>query len=897
MPTPPLDSQANVFACFARQADARPDALAVIDEQGSTTYGELAARADRVARHLLANGLAPEQPVGVLMSRRTELLAVLLGVWQAGGAYVPFDPRDPADRIRRMQASCGCTLVLGDADLVQALRAACDADGTEAPQTVVVATIPDASGNVAPLASPDGGARLAYLLFTSGSTGEPKAVEVEHRQVMALLQSAREMLQLTAHDRYLAASTIAFDASITELFLPLATGACVVLRDRAILLDPHGLAQAVRAHGVTVLQTGPSVWQVLLSEVPDFPHVRVAITHGEAVAPALAKRIALQGDDVWNLYGPTETTVWATAARLRPDDAPGLSTTSAPIGRPLPHVRALILDDQGNAAPYGTAGELCLGGPSVARGYRNNEVLTRERFITVGGERVYRSGDVAVRDADGVLHYFGRNDDQIKVRGVRVEPGEVEAAVLRDSRVAQVAATWFTNRHGGRSIVAAVVLRPRASCRAQDLHEGLTARLPSAMIPARFLFVPWLPMTSSGKVDRKAIRQEAETTTVDDANGVTQSTPAGTRQRALTNTERAMATIWERMLGVPAVAPDDHFFTIGGDSLAAVQMMVEVEGRFGLVLPVHLAFEAPTLETLARRVERAQEAVEDEATTGFVFELVPSVGGTPVFFSGVELSLARRGLWTLPCPLYAIALWAKGSGFVQQASLTSLAASHLESIRRLQPKGPYRLAGFSLGGLIAYEMAQQLRAAGEVVEMLFLLDPMAPYTVVLTGSGGRPTSTMPEQDHRASVHVRIGRHLRRVARGPGEKGVAAWVHKALLLDRMALLDWLHYLAVNHFLRHPNAASRALFPRDRWRAFWFAGRRLVRRYTATAYDGPVLAVFTKQDRRGEIWSALLRPDTERHALDVPHLALFEEPTLGQWLGWLAARLNAEPGHAR
>ena len=189
-------------------------------------------------------------------------------------------------------------------------------------------------------------------------------------------------------------------------------------------------------------------------------------------------------------------------------------------------------------------------------------------------------------------------------------------------------------------------------------------------------------------------------------------------------------------------------------------------------------------------------------------------------------------------------------------------------------------------------MAQQLRAAGEVVEMLFLLDSMAPYTVQMPGAGSKPTSTMPELDHRAPLQMRIARHLRRVLRGPGSTGVGQWMYEALMLDRAAIIDWMHYLATNHYLRYPNAASRLLFPRDRWRAFWFAGRRLVRRYTATPYDGPVLAVFTKQDRRGEIWSSLLGPEAVRHDVEFPHLALFDEPALSAWMGWLAERLGEE-----
>ena len=284
----------TVFACFARQAQADPLAVALIDERGHTTYGELAARADALARHLRASGCAPGQPVGVLMERRGELLAVLLAIWKAGAAYVPFDPKDPPDRVRRMAVSCGITLCVGDPELLQALGAEFEAAGVPAPRAIDPAVVearaigtttidaPVSHGSVngafvsgeaasgGPASAParaipalpppcDDGAQLAYLLFTSGSTGEPKAVEVEHRHVLALLASACELLRFGPRDRYLAASTIAFDASITELFLPLVTGASLVLRDRAILLEPRRLARDVREHGITVLQTGPSV--------------------------------------------------------------------------------------------------------------------------------------------------------------------------------------------------------------------------------------------------------------------------------------------------------------------------------------------------------------------------------------------------------------------------------------------------------------------------------------------------------------------------------------------------------------------------------------------------------------------------------------------------------------
>ena len=586
-----------------------------------------------------------------------------------------------------------------------------------------------------------------------------------------------------------------------------------------------------------------------------------------------------------------------------------MSGTSAPIGRPLAHVRALVVDEQGLPVADGTPGELYLGGPSVARGYRNNAALTADRFVVIGGERLYRSGDVVVRDAGGVLHYFGRNDDQIKVRGIRVEPGEIEAAILHDPRVTQAAATWYLTNSGTRAVVAAIVLRKGASCGARELHDQLAARLPPAMIPARFLFVPWLPMTTSGKVDRKAIRAAAEAS---DASGAPDApdapdAPGAPAGRPLTYTEVAVARIWQRMLGVEAVAHDDHFFSIGGDSLSAVQMMLEVETRFGLVLPVHLAFEAPTLEALAGRIDRAREPLDDEAGSGFVYPLVNQGTGAPLFFSGVELSLARRGVWAASCPLYAIANWAMGSGIVQAESLQALAAQHVAAIRRIQPHGPYRLAGFSMGGLIAFEMAQQLRASGQEVEFLFLLDPMPPNGVDVPdarvsasaqargpalSSGPAAASTPPESGGTDPLGRRIARHVRQFRAGPGDRKPREWAGQMLMLHRLSpVIEWLYYLAVNHYLRHPNAASRLLFPRDRWRAFRFAAQRMVRHYKARPYEGRVQVVFCRQDARGALWNSLIAPDAIWHSLDVPHLELFDEPALGRWMAWLSEHIEA------
>ena len=728
----PRSLDENLFSLFWDQAMAHPDRPAVAAPEGDTCYRALAARAGHIAEELLDRGLQPEQPVGVLMHRTAEMVAALLGILKAGGCYVPLDPDDPIERNRLVVAGSQCALLLGHSPLLRELDATLTAGVTGTrPQLIDVETIIDRpsrnpkedTASTRTRSTAPGGDRLAYILFTSGSTGVPKGVEVEHRSLINLLNAAQQLFGFTSDDRYMATSTIGFDISVAELFLPLITGGTVVLRDRRLLQDPHRLAEEVSRNKVTVFQTGPSVWSVLLREVPNFPRIRVAISTGEAIAPDLARRLSTVGRMVWNLYGPTEATVWATGHRL--DGAihsgePGISTVSAPIGHTLANVDAIVVDPEGREVANGEEGELYLGGLALARGYRNNAALTAERFVFFGAERrrYYRTGDVVRMDSDGTLHYFGRNDDQIKVRGVRIEPKEVESAIESLAGVEQAAATWFSTESGSRSIVAAVVAAPGNEPTIDALYSELARTLPTAMIPSRFVFVSALPLSPAGKVDRNAIRALANS-----------ALPAATSNKAepMTDTERKLLDIWERTLGISSVTKDDHFFTVGGDSLSAVTMLLDAESTFDVSLPIRLAFEAPTLDRLAARIDVLMAESEDTLNSEFIFPLVKQGEGTPFFFNWVDLKLARKGLWLINCPLFAVSRWAQGSGFIEADSVESLAKVHIEGIKAIQPEGPYRIGGYSFGGMIALEIAQQLRRDGDRVELLFLLDPTEPF--------------------------------------------------------------------------------------------------------------------------------------------------------------------------
>lgn len=883
LPSCPLD--ANVADLVFRQADATPSAVAVVDRVGPTTYAALAARAAAFDRLLRRHSVTPEQPVGVLMPRSVDLIAVMLAVMRAGAAYVPLDPDDPVERNRRIIVHSGCRLVLGDRASFDSLRNALAAtDPASALEFVDVSRIggSDMDGALPPAAP--GGRRLAYLLFTSGSTGAPKGVEIEHANVVNLLSAAREILAFTPADRYLAASTIGFDISVAEIFLPLVTGGSLLLRDRSIWLSPRTLADDIRKHGVTVLQMGPSVWSVVLNEIVPFPPVRVAISTGEPVPPPLARRIAAIGAQAWNLYGPTETTVWSTAHRLSTTAEDSAHAISAPIGRPIANTTVVILDEAGRPVGQGERGELYLGGAGVARGYRNQPMLTAERFVSLGpnGDRHYRTGDVVAWNARGDLEYFGRNDDQLKIRGVRIEPREVEAALLEHPAVAQTAATWFEGA-GSRSIVAGVVLRSGASLTGAALHAWLGTRLPTAMVPSRFVFLAALPLAPSGKVDRNAIR--AGVTALPANDDETEETPDG-----LNATERVIAGIWQRLLKVPAVGADDHFLAIGGDSLAAVKMITEVESIFKISLPVQTVFEAPTIRRLAARVERANELTPDSYESNYLFPLVEVPGSRPLFFSNVDLRLAIRDTWKAPCSLYSISHWAQGSGFIKAESVGELARQHLARIRKVQPQGPYRIAGFSFGGLVALEMARQLRQDGERVDFLLLLDPMLPYRKPSAPQGYAMEGQVTPLDE--TWGGRLVRHTRAMWRDPGKIAHYVWDRVRWHARASPLKQWLIFQLVHLHGYRPNPLSHLIVPKNRWPAFWYSARRMAVQYVAQRHEGPMLAVFPDRGSRYQAWQELLDPQAELRFIPADHHALFIEPALSQWLGPLEEMLRGE-----
>jgi amino acid adenylation domain-containing protein len=542
--------------------------------------GELAARSARVARVLAEAGAGPDTLVGLCVGRSADLLAGLFGVWRAGAAYVPLDPAFPVDRLRAMVADAGVRIVVTQT----ALRGLV-ADLTDA-RAVCVDDLP---GTVAEAPGIElRGEHLAYTIFTSGSTGRPKGVAVPHVAVANLLESFVDSLRLGPADRFVAVTTLSFDIAVLELALPLLCGARLVVASREEAADPAALRALLTASGATVMQATPATWRMLTSTggVPATVHTRLC--GGEALPRDLATDLMTGGARLWNVYGPTETTVWSAAGIVEPAPAP------VTVGPPIANTRVYTLDAGLRPVPVGVVGEVYLGGLGMARGYHGRAGLTAERFLpdpfTGGGARMYRTGDLARWRSDLTLEFLGRVDHQVKVRGFRIETGEIEAALLEHEAIrdAVVAATTVD---GDTRLVAYAVPEPPDAAAALWPHVQTHLRrwLPEYMVPAALVALPELPRTPNGKVDRRAL-PAPEWTAVAGTPFVPPTTPA----------ERVVAAIWADLLRVSApIGVHDDFFTLGGHSLSATQVVARIRAALGANVRLRTLFAGPTVAQLA----------------------------------------------------------------------------------------------------------------------------------------------------------------------------------------------------------------------------------------------------------------------------------------------------------
>ncbi|MFI6906541.1 amino acid adenylation domain-containing protein [Nonomuraea sp. NPDC050394] len=590
------------------RAARRPGAVAVRQWADVLTYGELATRAERLAVRLRAHGVGPETLVGVCLRRRPSMIVAILGVLRAGGAYVPLDPDGPPVRRGEILADAGITTVIVDDDTAAGFTGV----------RRVRADDGDGGGPCPPSGAGPGNA--AYVLYTSGSTGRPKGVVVEQHSVAAFADGFARHTGAGPDTRALGFAALTFDLSVLDIFVTLATGGALQLAGDADRADPARLQRFVAGHRVDWGWI-PVVLLTLL-EPAGLPEWRTVITGGEAPGPEQVERWTSTGKRFLNCYGPTEATVWATSFEAR-----GRWERSLPIGAPLPGYTAAVFDETAGAVPDGCTGELLLGGTGVARGYLGRPALTADRFVpdpAGHGARLYRTGDLARRDDEG-LHFLGRSDRQVKIRGQRVEIGEVET-VLRAHPSVEHAVVEAVDGPSGPRLVA--FCSPDAD--ASDLLAHCAERLPAAMVPAQLVRLAALPLTPSGKVNGLALRALAGNGRTPDGGPADGRTPGGTVAAAVPATplERALADLWTQVLGYRDAALEDDFFAMGGDSVAAMRLVAAVGSTLELAVAVEDVFAGRTLGGFAARA----------AAAGPRAERLPT-GGPPA------LSPAQRRLW------------------------------------------------------------------------------------------------------------------------------------------------------------------------------------------------------------------------------------------------------------
>ena len=713
-------TEKTVHALFEEQAARTPDAIAVEYERRRISYAELNRRASALATELRQRGVKRETAVGIYVERSIDMVVAVLGTLKAGGFYIPLDPAFPKDRLAYMVTDAQIPVLITQSRLTAELpehRAEVVHVDKIDPRT---SSMPeDASANQSTATD------LAYTLFTSGTTGRPKGVQISHRAVVNFLHSMQQKPGLRADDVLLAVTTLSFDIAGLELYLPLITGAKVVIASREETVDGARLAKLIKSGGITVMQATPATWRMMIEAGWEGNPKLKILCGGEAIDRGLADQLLSRCGELWNMYGPTETTIWSTTERLLPNQ-------SISIGRPIANTQIYILDTNGQPTPSGVTGELLIGGDGVARGYLGRPELTAEKFIPDPfnrntAHRLYRTGDLARFRADGRIEFLGRSDFQVKIRGFRIEIGEIETALALIAGVARAVVTVREDKPGEKRLVAYIVPKMPSSPRAPSangsdtpamldvtaLRNALRTTLPDYMLPAAFVFLESLPLTPNGKVDRKALPEPDKTANVE----IHYEAPRGP-------TEEKLAEIMASLLRLPKVGRADDFFALGGYSILAVSLFNEIERMFGKRIPIATLFRAPTVAALA--VELDAEHVSEKKWVSLV--PIQPVGKKPRFFcvhgAGGNILLYRdlvRSLGT-DYPFYGLQSQGLDKQTKPLTTVEEMAERYLEEIRALQPEGPYCLGGYCLGGTIAYEMAQQLHQEGHEVALLALFD-------------------------------------------------------------------------------------------------------------------------------------------------------------------------------
>jgi amino acid adenylation domain-containing protein len=702
---------------FAEQVNLRPDAEALVFGADRLTYTELDLRSNQVAQYLCGQGISHEDRVGIFMDRSADLIVSALGILKAGGAYVPIDPDYPAERLKFIAEDTSVRWVLTQHGVEKQLPTAAPLVYIDTADSPILKC---SSDPVTTVSTPESS---AVVIYTSGSTGQPKAARIPHRAVVRTVRNTN-YIDARPDDCIAQVASPSFDAAIMEMWLALLNGATLVGIKRETLLDPPRLIQVIQKEKLTVLILNTAHVHQLGREAPQcLKGVRKVLFGGEAAEPEPLRKLLQQvGPSVLvNGYGPAECCVITTFHEITsiPDDA-----KVVPIGRPVVNARVYLLDERQEPVALGVPGEIYIGGDGAALGYLNRPDLTAQRFVAdpfsgQAGALLYRTGDLARMRPDGEMEFIGRIDEQVKIRGHRIELAEVRQAICAHPAVKQAFLTVREDRPGDKRLVAYVTLHGQLASATESLRTHVKGKLPSHMLPSSFVILDSIPINTNGKVDKKSLPAPHDRPEISTAYKAPE-----------TKLECALTEIWRELLRIDRVGVNDNFFELGGHSLLAATLMLRIGDETGQNVPVSILFEAPTIAELARKLGCGVFS-ESSAVLVPLHKPDRDVGLTPFFYVdalGNSLfaihkmaSLLRRdrAIYALQYP-----------GFARQrpqtGSIETIEETYLSEIQKIQPNGPYYLGGYCIGGLIAYEIAQQLRAAGQKVELLVLIEAFVP---------------------------------------------------------------------------------------------------------------------------------------------------------------------------
>lgn len=748
----PRKEQGNrsIIECIDAYGKQTPDALAIEFHDRKLSYKQMMERSNQWAHYIRSLGIPVGSTIAVMVPRSEHLIIYLLGIWKAGCTYLPLDPEYPSQRIHMIFEDAKVALVITSANLKSKLpkvnqlievEKLVDEYGVFSPEVAIISS-DETTQSIAfyteeppqiKVSSND----LAYIIFTSGSTGRPKGVMIPHSALMNFIQSMITSPGVGPRDKFLATTTIAFDIAVLEIWVPLVAGAAVCVADEAQTRNGEELLRIINEHKITLLQGTPATWQMMLDSGWNSRIPLRCLSGGEALPKTLALEILNRGSELWNLYGPTETTVYSAIYQC---DKEAILTgpNIVSIGHPIDNTAIYILDDNLQTMPFGLVGELYIGGQGVASGYHGREDLTQERFIENPfelGHVIYRTGDLAYYNADGSLHYIGRADQQVKLRGYRIELSEIELHLSQYPGINN-GAVAIVGEDFDAQLVAFVQLADKNNkIQSGEIIDYLSMVLPDYMVPKYVLVIDELPKTPNGKLDRKALSTYERLTFEHESKEVLAPRD---------HVERELKTIWESVLIRNNISINDNFFQIGGHSLIAVRLLANIQTHFKVQLPLAVIFQRPTIQEMAQTIRLGKHQDYWEAMVplrksntdpkGTLF-CIPGAGGNVLYMQSLVQQISSH--WDI----YGCQPPGLDGQTPVMRKVEDLASYYVDAISEQvlkdmplnRVKTPFVLLGHSFGGLVAFELAEKLRQKGVDVQELIILDTPAPHFVEPTG--------------------------------------------------------------------------------------------------------------------------------------------------------------------